>query len=398
MRDFLYVFYIDFDGPMALAYLAKGKRLLAKFDIFEKQNTLYINVDGDWTNMPTSDDARRAIREIKKSSQKKCIISSEKLGRWDTGLLVFLKEILQYCAKNNISVDYNKLHSGVRQLLDLAQSDAEFVQKNSNKKMPILDTIGESAINFAGEMKKVWKFIGEIFASFGRLVRKRAIFRGVDLWAEFGAAGISALPIVALISFMIGLIIAFVGAIQLKMFGAQVYVASLVAISMIRILGAIMTGIIMAGRTGASYAATIGSMQINEEGDALKTMGVSVVDFLVLPRVIALTVLMPILTVFADIIGILGGAIVSILFLGISAPEYYDMTMWALSFNNFAVGVFHGYIYGWIIAICGCYCGIQTVRSADGIGRATTRAVVSSIVWCIIATAVLTMLFTWLDI
>ncbi len=262
----------------------------------------------------------------------------------------------------------------------------------------LFDCVGNRTLQLSGYVRDGIVFCGAVFSSFGRLFRRQAVFRNIDLWAELEKAGIRAVPITCLISFMIGIIIAFVGVMQLEMFGAQIYVAALLAIATTRILGAIMTGIIMSGRTGAAYAAEIGSMQVNQEIDALRTMGVRPVDFLVLPRVLALTLTMPILTIIADIVGILGGACIAMLLMNVSMHEYWAMTFDWLTFNNFAIGVLHGWVYGWVISICGCYCGMKTQRSADGIGRATTRAVVYSIVWCIVVTAILTLIFNWLDI
>lgn len=262
----------------------------------------------------------------------------------------------------------------------------------------LLERVGNGAISVAGRVRDITRFVFQIFHAIEIVICRRGVARRIDLWVEIDKAGLRAIPIVCLISFMIGLIIAFVGHMQLAMFGAEIYVAALVAISMIRILGAVMTGIIMAGRTGASYAAEIGTMRANEEIDALKTMGVSPVQFLVLPRVLALTITMPILTIIADIVAIFGGMCVAITVMNVSLAEYWRTTMDWLSFNNFAIGVLHGWLFGWVIAIAGCWCGMNTVKTADGVGRATTRAVVSGIVGCIIVTAILTIIFNWLDI
>jgi phospholipid/cholesterol/gamma-HCH transport system permease protein len=178
------------------------------------------------------------------------------------------------------------------------------------------------------------------------------------------------------------------------MFGAEIYVSSLVAIAVTRVMGAIMGGVIMAGRTGASYAATLGSMQVNEEVDALKTMGISPFDFLIMPRVLALSLMMPLLVVYADLMGILGGAFVGIFMLGLSAEDYFQMTLKALLMRNIVIGIIHGAVYGVIIAICGCYQGINCGRNASAVGSATTSAVVYSIVWMTIATAILTFIFS----
>ena len=261
-----------------------------------------------------------------------------------------------------------------------------------------IERVGDCAVMVADCVRNVSKFIFEIFRAIWSMIRRRGVTRRIDLWVEIDNAGLRAIPIVCLISFMIGLIIAFVGHMQLAMFGAEIYVAALVAISMIRILGAVMTGIIMAGRTGASYAAEIGTMRVNEEIDALKTMGISPVQFLVVPRVVALTITMPILTIIADVVAIFGGLCVAIAVMNVSVAEYWQTTMDWLSFNNFAIGVLHGWLFGWVIAIAGCWCGMHTKRTADGVGRATTRAVVAGIVGCIVVTAILTLIFNWLDI
>ena len=262
----------------------------------------------------------------------------------------------------------------------------------------LLEHVGNGFLSFAGCVRNVTKFVFEIFYSIGLIISRRAATRRIDLWIEIDKAGLRAIPIVCLISFMIGLIIAFVGHMQLAMFGAEIYVAALVAISMVRILGAVMTGIIMAGRTGASYAAEIGAMRVNEEIDALKTMGISPIQFLVAPRVLALTITMPILTIISDIVAIFGGMCVAVSIMNVSLAEYWRTTLDWISFNNFAVGVLHGWLFGWVIAIAGCWYGLHTAKTADGVGRATTRAVVSGIVGCIVVTAMLTLIFNWLDI
>ena len=272
--------------------------------------------------------------------------------------------------------------------------DAYFHKPSSD----MLERVGNGVLCFADCVHNITRFVFQIFRAIVAVCRRRGATRRIDLWIEIDRAGLRAIPIVCLISFMIGLIIAFVGHMQLEMFGAEIYVAALVAISMIRILGAVMTGIIMAGRTGASYAAEIGTMRVNDEIDALNTMGISPIQFLVVPRVLALTITMPILTILADIVAIFGGMCVAITIMNVSVAEYWQTTLDWLSFNNFAVGVLHGWLFGWVIAIAGCWCGMNTKRTADGVGYATTRAVVTGIVGCIIVTAILTLIFNWLDI
>ena len=206
------------------------------------------------------------------------------------------------------------------------------------------------------------------------------------------------MPIVTLISLLVGLILAFVGAVQLMMFGAQIFVADLVGIAMLRVMGAIMVGIIMAGRTGAAFAAQIGTMQVNEEIDALQTLGISPMEFLVLPRMIALIIMMPLLCVYADLMGILGGMIVGVGMLDISVVQYYQQTRAALNLSHFWIGLFQAGVFGVLVALAGCLRGIQCGRSASAVGEAATSAVVTGIVSIVVATAIITVLCNVLGI
>jgi phospholipid/cholesterol/gamma-HCH transport system permease protein len=233
-------------------------------------------------------------------------------------------------------------------------------------------------------------FIGEATIAFVRMLAGKAKFRPHDLFITIQESGAQALPIVSLISVLVGLILAFVGAIQLRMFGAQIYVADIVGIAMVRVMGAIMTGIIMAGRTGAAFAAQLGTMQTNEEIDALRTLGISPMEFLVLPRMLALMLMMPLLCVYADLMGIFGGFIVGVGMLDITPMQYYMQTKSAVSLTNLSIGLFHSAVFGVLVALSGCLRGMQCGRSASAVGEATTSAVVTAIVTIIIATAIIT--------
>ncbi len=189
-----------------------------------------------------------------------------------------------------------------------------------------------------------------------------------------------------------GLILAFVGAIQLTQFGAESFVAPLVGIGMLRVMGAVMVGIVMSGRIGAAYAALIGTMQVNEEVDALRTFGFSPVDFLVLPRMFALILMAPLLTFYADFMGIVGGFLAGVIMLNLSPEEYISATIQYVSFDQLVIGLVYGTTFGIIIAIAGCYQGIRCGRSAAAVGQATTAAVVTSIVGIIVATAIITII------
>jgi phospholipid/cholesterol/gamma-HCH transport system permease protein len=218
----------------------------------------------------------------------------------------------------------------------------------------------------------------------GALARGRARFRMSDLLVVIQDCGPRALGIVSLISFLIGLILAFVGAVQLQQFGASIYVANLVAIAMTREIAGIMTAIVMAGRTGAAFAAQLGTMNTNQEIDALSTMGISPMEFLVLPRMLALILMMPLLTIYADLVGILGGAVVGMGMLGLGSVEYFEQTRGAVSLASFFIGVSKSVVFGILVALVGCLRGMQSGRSAAAVGLAATSAVVTSIVLIIV--------------
>jgi len=321
------------------------------------------------------------------------------LTGWDSGLLTYLLSVIDLCTRTQVTVNREGLPSGVNRLLALATAVPERQgARREGSRVPFLERIGSSAIDLWRSLLDMIAFIGETFTSFVRLFTGRARFRGSDMLRVLQECSADALPIVSLISLLVGLILAFVGAIQLKLFGAQIFVADLVGIGMVRAMGAIMTGIIIAGRTGAAFAASIGTMQVNEEIDALQTTGVSPMDFLVLPRVLALSLMMPLLTVYADLMGILGGMVVGVFGLDLSVMEYYQETKKAVGLTNVWIGLFSGFVYGVLVAMAGCMRGMQCGRSASAVGDATTSAVVTSIVSIVVATAVITVLCNILGI
>jgi phospholipid/cholesterol/gamma-HCH transport system permease protein len=321
-------------------------------------------------------------------------------GAWKlaSGLLIFYKKIVDTCMQNNINVEQDGLPDGVKRLLHLASVVPERKGARREKaRIPFLEQVADTSIGAGRSLIDMLNFIGEATVAFGRVLRGKACFRTSDLFLTIQECGAQALPIVSLISLLVGLILAFIGAIQLKIFGAQIYVASLVGIGMVRALAAVMTGIIMAGRTGASFAAQLGTMQVNEEIDALKTLGISPMEFLVMPRMLALFFMMPLLSIYADLMGILGGLFIGVSMLDISFMEYYMKTRESVSLNDFWVGVFTAAVFGVLVSLAGCL-RIQCGRSAAAVGQATTSAVVTSIVSIVVATAIITVVCNVLGI
>lgn len=237
------------------------------------------------------------------------------------------------------------------------------------------------------------QFLGEATISLGRFLTGRARFRQSDLWLNIQQCGPQALGIVTIISVLVGAILAFVGAVQLGMFGAEIYVSNLVGLAMVMEMGALMTGIILAGRTGAAFAAQLGTMQVNEEIDALKTLGIPPIDYLVLPRMIALAIMTPLLVIYADALGIIGGALVGVGLLDIPPQLFFTKTFELMTPWLCVQGLIKGSTYGILIALAGCLRGMQCGRSASGVGQATTSAVVTSIVLIVLADAIWTCIF-----
>ena len=257
-----------------------------------------------------------------------------------------------------------------RKLLELAAAVPE--KKDARKaegQVSFLTHLGNETVDFFRSCGDLLEFVGDATVAFWKLLRGKAQYRRSDLWLIIEACSGQALPIVTLISFLVGMILAFVGAIQLKMFGAEIYVADLVGIAMVRLMAAIMTGIVMAGRTGGAFAAQLGTMQVNQEIDALKTLGISPMEFLVLPRMLALALMMPLLALYANVMGVLGGAVVGRRACSTSALiQYYNETVAAVGLWNLGIGLFSSAVFGVIVALAGCMRGMQCGRSASAVG------------------------------
>ncbi len=333
------------------------------------------------------------------TSLKRVAFVTTELADWDSALVTYLARVVTRCRESNVEVDSSGLPEGARRLLQLAFAVPAKKDTGRHGEEPATVTrIGMTVLELWRGIPDMIRFIGEATQSLGRFFTGRAQYRLSDLLLVIQEAGPSALPIVSIISFLVGLIVAYMGAVQLAQFGAQIYIADLVAIGMVREMGALMTGIIMAGRTGAAFAAQLGTMQVNEEIDAFKTMGIAPMDFLVLPRMLALVLMMPLLTLYAGIVGMLAGLAVAVAVFDISLFEYYQQTVRALDLRQFAVGISKGTVYGILIAIAGCVRGMQCGRSAQAVGQATTSAVVTSIVFIVVAASVMTILYQQLGI
>lgn len=320
------------------------------------------------------------------------------LGKWDSALVAVLHVFEEKAVAGGLVIDRSALPQKLAGLLEMALA----VHNN----LPVSSGPGRDPFSQVGLMTKgAWReflefldFAGLVTLAFRELLFGRARMRSRDFRAVLQSVSVEALAIVSLISFLVGLIIAFLGAVVLKRFGAEFAIAYLVGYGVLREMGAIMTGVIMAGRTGAAFAAEIGTMKVSEEIDALRTLGISPVEFLVLPRVVALVVMMPLLTIFADLIGIFGGFLVAVLLMGVPHAQFLAGMDFVAGPMDVGLGLFKGTVFGVLVATAGCLRGMQCSSSADAVGVAATRAVVLGITLIIFSNAIIDWMAAFLGV
>ncbi len=354
--------------------------------IVERGAELVLRLGGDWViehGPPGLAEIRARLRVARPGGTVR--VEAEELGEWDSLLPSILIQIAELAEARKLDWQPGDLPEGALRLIRLAAVVPEHPEQEQQAPTGPLVRLGEATRSFAAAAGDMASFVGEVALSFGRLVIGRALMRRRDFWLAVQQCGADALPIITLISVLVGMIQAFVGGSQLALFGAQVFVANLVAIGMLREMGPMMASLIMAGRTGAAYAAELGTMQVNEEIDALRTLGISPIDFLVLPRLLAFTLMMPLLAVYANLAGILGGAAIGIGVLGISPATYYEQSLQFVRLQDVWIGLVKAGLFGLLVAIAGCMRGIRSGRNAAAVGAATTSAVVTGIVAVIVA-------------
>jgi phospholipid/cholesterol/gamma-HCH transport system permease protein len=371
----------------------------ARMNISRKGATVIVSLEGDWVAQPGLPSVETVEKELKDASARALEFDTAKLGRWDSKLLAFLVACSDLSNQLQIEFKTDSLPEGVQKLIRLSQAVPEKEDaRREEQPTSLFHNVGEVALQARSGFYQAMSFIGEAVLAGVNMVRGRAQFRWSDTFVVMQEVGPEALGVVALINFLVGVILAFVGAVQLQQFGASIYVADLVAIGTVREMGALMTGIILSGRTGAAFAAQLGTMKVNEEIDAFKTFGISPMEFLVLPRILALLLMMPLLCVFADAIALLGGYIVSISMLDVTSVEYFNRSVDAITLSSFLLGIFKGGFFGLLVALTGCLRGMQCGNNAAAVGQATTSAVVTGITSIIASDGVFAVLCNALKI
>lgn len=352
-----------------------------------------VSVGGCWNlDTPWPETADAALGGLADQRLTGLTLTASGLDSWDSSLLVFLVQLVRRARARKLKVTLD-LPEGLKRLIEMAfavppRAGAE----RETERGGAFERIGAAALALPPRIADFLSFLGDVSIAVWNLIIGRSRMRSHDFISAMYECGVQSLPIISLTSMLFGLILAFVGAVQLTQFGAQIYVAGLVGIGMLRVMGAVMVGVVMSGRIGAAYAALIGTMQVNEEVDALETLGISPVDFLVLPRVLALMLMVPLLTLYADLMGIIGGYLVGTLMLNLNPMQYLQATAQMVPYRQILIGLVYGTLFGVVIAIAGCYQGMRCGRSAMAVGQTTTRAVVNSIVGIIVMTAIITII------
>jgi len=370
----------------------------ARYELAADGSELRMRLSGDWSSSDSVPDFSEIEAELQQSACTVLAVDCEALEGWDSMLVVTLLHCEEFCSRVGAEFRGVSLPPGALKLMALSRAVAPHERPAAipepwwHRVHPLIWL--QRAVAAAAD---VLGFVGEISIAFARLAAGRANARAVDFFYFVQQAGPSALGIITLISALVGMILAYLGSVQLRQIGAQIFVADLVGIGMVREMGPLMTAVIMAGRTGAAYAAQLGTMQTRDEIDAITTLGISPIEFLVLPRLLALVCIMPLLCLYSDLLGMLGGAVVA-LSMDVTYTQYVNETRAAVTLTHIATGVVKSVVFGLLIAIAGCRAGIRCGRSSEAVGLATTAAVVSAIVCLVIADAAFNILYQRLDI
>jgi phospholipid/cholesterol/gamma-HCH transport system permease protein len=367
-------------------------------EVRRQEEVLVVGLSGDWS-LSRAIPRFRDLVESEADPPEALEFDASGLGSWDSSLLVFVRQAGEWAREHDAEFRDATLPEEISGLFALAQTEPDReAGADDGDGASLVTRVGEKGIGVWEGARAAVTFSGEVAVAMVGLATRRVRLRWRDFWSVVHSNSAGALPIVTLIALLVGMIIAFLGAVVLRRFGAGYYVSYLVGYGMLREMAALMTGIIMAGRTGAAFAAELGSMKISEEIDALRTLGISPVEHLVLPRVLGLFVMMPLLTIYAFFIGIGGGLLVSISILDLTPTQFVGGMLYVVTLPDALLGVFKGTVFGLIIGMAGCMKGMQTGGDASAVGRAATSAVVIGITLIVLTNAIIDWLAVLLDI
>ncbi len=334
---------------------------------------------------------------IDQMTPRKLRVNLSSLVYLDSAGALGLLQLEDKARANSIPFQFDHVSEGAKRIMGLVNPKALTMKPLAGeKKSNIIEQIGEGSLRMFNDFISIMTFLGDLLTALSRSFFHPRVTRLEDVFFYMKRAGVEGLPIVGLISFLLGLIIAFMSSLQLKQFGANIYVASLVGVAMVSELGPIMTAIIVAGRSGSAFAAEIGTMKVNEEVDALVAMGFDPTQFLAVPKVLAAMVAVPLLTLYSDFFGIVGGLVVGVVGLDLTVYTYVRETMSVITVTSIFKGLLKSVVFAVLIAGIGCQRGFQVRGGAQAVGSATTSAVVAGIFLIIVTDSAFAILFTYI--
>jgi phospholipid/cholesterol/gamma-HCH transport system permease protein len=336
-------------------------------------------LEGDWRA------AAAPLAALPAQVQGTVSFDTAQLTGWDSALPAALYQQLAPLRRRGVALVLDSLPAGVRAVLDLALPEDAAAAPAAPAALPHLGWWADALLTIT--------FFGEVVHALVRLLRGRSGMRGVDLWRQVDQTGPLSVPIVSLTCFLVGLLLAYMGGAQLDRIGAQTLIADVVTVGMVREMAGLMTGVILSGRLGASFAAQIGTMKANEEIDALRVLGVNPIDYLVLPRLLALVLIAPLLIAWAALVGVLAGLPAAVAVYDVPATDYLHNCVEALTWTHLWIGLFKGTLYAALVALAGCREGLHAGRNAQAVGEATTAAVVKALIWIVFAACGTTIVF-----
>jgi phospholipid/cholesterol/gamma-HCH transport system permease protein len=370
-------------------------------EAIERSDSWVLRLGGAW-NLQVVNQYGAELERLQPAKAGPVSVDLTELETLDTVAAIVLRQVYRrlLAAGNVVSiVGLKEAHRSLFQQVDDASKMT--IGDTGDRRPPgiiMLARIGESALGFAREARALLGFAGEVAVATLRTARQPQRLRLVPILANIEMTGLNAMPIVGLLSFLIGVVMAYQGAEQLRQFGAEIFVVNLLGVSVLRELGVLMTAIIIAGRSGSAFAAQIGTMKVNQEIDALRTIGLDPVEVLVLPRIIALVIALPFLAFFANLAALFGGAIMSAVSLGINLQAFLVQLQQAVTLSTLWIGLIKAPVFGLVIAMVGCYQGLNVAGSAESVGIKTTAAVVHSIFLVIALDAGFSILFSLLGV
>lgn len=360
-----------------------------------------LTLSGAWTGRWIGDIGTQ-LASLKASERPKLLLDGAGIEGLDTAGAWILQKHLSRLQAEGAGVELRDLPPEFANLFaavgkHLAQA-AELAPQPVPTPVSRLAALGQRAAAAFEQGLALLSFVGEYSIAFAGSLAHPSRFRWRPILYNIRSAGFDALPIVGLLSFLLGIVVAYQGADQLRQYGANIFVADLIGLSMLREFAPLMTAIIIAGRSGSAYAAQIGTMAVTEEIDAMRTIGIAPMELLVLPKILALLVALPLLTVFADVLGVFGGMIMARAQLGVGYSEFFERFVKAVSVTAYLIGICKAPVFAVIIATVGCFQGFRTQGGADSVGRQTTRSVVQATFLVIVADAIFSVAFSALDL